>query len=127
MIEQLNSDTASVKLHQNRSLPQMEIVLRHQLYDFISKDTKKFFTQFGLSDEFLKFDPSTWETNIHYLNALAFCKNLLVVNDAAERGVHFMKSYNRVLTNDEEQRQMIFQIVEAYRKKYPSYKKSCLM
>lgn len=127
MIERLISEKPSVKLNQKRSLPDLSILIRHQLFDFVCKDTIKCFSRFGLSSEFLKVDPLTWDTNTDYINALDFCKNLLVVNDTAERGVRFMKSYNRMLTNDNEQNQMILQTVEAYQKKYPSYKKSCLI
>lgn len=59
---------------------------------------------FGLSTEFLEFYPSTWEVRDDFQDALTFCKDLFVVNDVAERGVKFMKDYNRILTNDEEQK-----------------------
>lgn len=49
------------------------------------------------------------------------------MNDVAKRGVKFMKDYNKILTNDEDEKQILLQIVEAYRKKYPSYKKSELL
>ena len=42
------------------------------------------------------------------------------------RGVKFIKDYNRVLTHDEDELQFILQVVDSYRKKYPSHSKSAL-
>lgn len=67
-----------------------------------------------------------WEDNEEYQTAFDFCHNLFVVNDAAERGVKFMKDYNRFLTRNEEEMQFILQVVDSYRKKYPSHTKSAL-
>ena len=49
------------------------------------------------------------------------CRDLFVTNDTAERGVKFIKKINKVLTNDEEEKQLLLQVVEAFRKEYPSY------
>lgn len=114
-------------LQHKRSLPGIDILLHHQLSDFVSRDTNKFFISFGLSCEFLHHDPSTWQINIDFLIRHAFCKNLFVVYDPAERAVQFMQSYYRALTSDDEQQEMILQIVEAYSNKYPSCNKSCLI
>lgn len=102
-------------------------LLQCNLSDFVSKKTEFFFGRFGLSASFLNTDPSTWENNADYKNAFAHCINLAVVNHSAERGVKFMADYNRILTNNEEEKKMMLQIVEAYRKKYPSYKKSAFI
>ena len=93
----------------------------------MSGKTKSFFNRFGLPLTFLDSDPSTWETTFEYEEGWSFCRDLLVVNDTAERGVKFMKDYNKILTNNEEEKQMLLQVVEAYRKKYASYKKSDLI
>ena len=61
------------------------------------------------------------------MTASDFCRNLFVVNDAAERSVEFMKDYNRVLTRDKDKVQFILQVVDLYRKKYPSHTKSALI
>ncbi|XP_053968382.1 uncharacterized protein LOC128869807 [Anastrepha ludens] len=94
--------------------------------DFVSENTKKFFNRFGLSTTFLEFDPSTWETAFDYEEGWTFCQNLFVVNDTAERGIKFIKDFNRILTNDEEELQLVFQFVQSYREKFRSYKKSDL-
>lgn len=85
------------------------------------KIQKKFFGRFGLSSTFLKFDPSTWETNFDYEEGWSICRSLYVVNDTAERGVKFIKDYNKVLTTDEDEKQLLLQIVESYRKTYPPH------
>ena len=40
-----------------------------------------------------------------------------VVNDCAERGIALAKDYARCLTTDGEQRRMLYQVVEAARRK----------
>lgn len=127
MILNLRLKEPNVKLKNGRSLSDMSNFPNYNLSDFVSKKTLSFFTQFGLPSEFLNFDPSTWETSFAYEECLTFCSDLHVVNDAAERGVKFIKDYNKILTNDEEEMQFILQVVEKYKKKYPSYKKSDLM
>ena len=43
-----------------------------------------------------------------------------VVNDTAERGVKLFEEYNSLLTNDEEEKQFLLQVVEANRKAVPT-------
>lgn len=62
-----------------------------------------------------------------YIAAAGICRELFVVNYAAERGVQFMKDFNKVLTNDEVEKQNLLQIVEAYRRKYPTYNQNDLI
>lgn len=78
-------------------------LLKYDLSDFVSYKTKFFFSSFELQTDFFDIDPSMWEDNEEYQTAFDFCQNLLVDNDAAERGVKFMKDYNRSLTRDEEE------------------------
>lgn len=94
--------------------------------DFVSYRTKMFFSSFELQTDFFDLDPSMWEGNEEYQTAFEFCKDLLVDNDAAERGVKFMKDYNRSLTRDEDEMQFILQVIDLYRKEYPSHTKSKL-
>lgn len=101
-------------------------LLKCELSDFVSHKTKIFFSSFQLDTEFFELDPSEWEGNDAYQTAFHFCRNLFVVNDAAERGVKFMKDYNRVLTRDEDEMQLILQVVDSYRQKFPSHDKSLL-
>lgn len=126
MFQRLLASEPIVKFVDNRKLAQPHLLLEHNLSAFVSYRTEHFFARFGISPEFLEHDPSTWETNTYYQNGRAFCQQLFVVNDTAERDVKFIKDFNKKLTNKEEEKQFLLQIVEAYRKKYPSYKKQCL-
>lgn len=58
--------------------------------------------------------------NEQYQYGQARLKSLCVVNDAAERAVKLFEEYNTLLTNDEEEKQLLLQIVEANRKAVPT-------
>lgn len=127
MIYRMNFSEPLVVVINNRKLMNPKLLLQHNLADFVSKETEFFFKRFELSPAFLQLDPSEWDTNADYQRAQSFCADLFVVNDTAERGVKFMKDYNRVLTTNEEENQLLLQIVESYRKKYPSHNKLSLI
>lgn len=126
MVERLNAKDPTVAFVEYRRYSNVENILKCNLSDFVSYKTKFFLTKFELQTDFLMLDPSTWEDNEQYEIAKNFFQNFLVTNDAAERGVKFMKDYNRVLTRDDEQLQFILQVVDSYRKQYPSHTKSVL-
>lgn len=126
MVNRLKEQDPKIILLQNRKHLNPKELLKYDLSDFVSHKTNFFFSSFGLSTDFFKLDPSEWNDNEEYQTAYDFCKKLFVVNDAAERGVKFMKDYNRVLTKDEEEIQFILQVVDSYRKMYPSHTKSAL-
>lgn len=127
MVQMLQSKEPVIKLINSRNHNSLADFKNYSLSDFVSEKTKNFFNRFGLSTAFLELDPSTWGMAFDFEEGWTFCKELLVVNDTAERGVKFMKDYNKILTNDEEHKQLLLQVVEAYRKKYSSYKKSELL
>lgn len=127
MVDRLNANEPRVVLINKRQFKNLETFRQRNLNDFVSKETNNFFSRFGLPSTFLQVDPSTWEENSDFQKARAICQDLFVVNDVAERGVKFMKDYNRILTNNEEEKQMLLQVVEAYRREYSSYKKSDLL
>ena len=47
-------------------------------------------------------------------------RNLRVVNDTAEHGVKLFEEFNKLITNDEEEKQFLLQVVEANRKAVPT-------
>ena len=54
-------------------------------------------------------------------------KHMKVVNDIAERGVKLIEDYNKLITNDEQQKQYLLQVVSNYKKRLQDkYKKSIL-
>lgn len=123
MVDKLQADKPNVSLKDGRTHSNLMEFKNYCLSDFVSKNTINFFNRFGLSTDFLQLDPPTWETSYEYEEGWSFCSDLFVVNDTAERGVKFIKDFNKVLTNNEEEKQMLLQIVEAYRSKYTSYRK----
>lgn len=98
-----------------------------KLSDFVSSNTRKFFVALGANDDFLQEHPNTWDTNDGYIQAQTKARQLKVVNDAAERGVALCQSFNAVLTNQEEQKQFLLQIVEKHRLDFPDSDKSTVV
>lgn len=123
MLKNFSLKEPILKLKDDRSFSNMSQLQNCDLSDFVSEKTQQFIEKFGLSSNFLKLDPSVWETSFSFDESWTFARDLCV----AERGVKFMKDYNKILTNDEEEKQKILQLVEAYHKKYPSNKKSDLI
>ena len=78
------------------------------------------FTALELSRDFLSLDPKTWKSREDYRHARDTVASLHVVNDCAERSVKLATDFNLVLTQDEEQRQLIFQVIEHHRKQIPA-------
>jgi len=62
------------------------------------------FKRFGLSTNFLKMDPSEWNTQNDYIHGQQTIRSLKVVNDTAERGVKLMEEFNDKITKDKDQR-----------------------
>lgn len=127
MVKRLKFKEPVIKLKNSRHFSDLSNFHNYSLSDFISEKTKTFFTTFGLSTNFFSSDPSLWENTLDFEDGWTYCKNLFVVNDTAERGVKFMQDFNKVLTNNEEEQQLLLQVVEAYRNKYPNYKKISLL
>lgn len=119
MVSRLKAKNPSVAFVEYRKHSNPENLLECDLSDFVSYKTKIFFSIFELQTDFFELDPSVWENEEEYQTASDFCQNLLVVNDTAERGVKFMKDYNRILTHDEDEMQFILQVVDSYRKNIP--------
>ena len=53
--------------------------------------------------------------------------NMKVTNDLAERGVKLMEEYNKILTNDEQQKQYLLQIVKKFRYSLSDKNKKTIM
>lgn len=94
---------------------------------FVSQKTLSFFERFNIPMDFLEKDPKDWSDDTSYNVGLNIARKLKVVNDSAERAVKLMEDYNRVLSQNEEEKQFILQIVSEYRKRYPNSKKSTLI
>ena len=81
----------------------------------------KLFTALELSIDFLHEHPSAWDALDSFREARVRVMSLKVVNDAAERGVALIQSFNAVLTNQKEQKQFLLLAVEKHRKNFPEF------
>jgi len=97
-----------------------------QLADLIGPETWFLFRTLNLSQDWLYISPELWPSNESFQKGKDFVSNLKVVNDAAERGVKFNQDYAAILTENEEQRRSLLQIVEKHRKEFPNFRKSTL-
>lgn len=82
----------------------------------------------NISTSFFEFEPETWNETANFIDGQTKVKNILVVNDTAERRVKMFEDFNKVLTKNEEDKQFLLQIIEANRKAVPTQttKKSAL-
>lgn len=97
------------------------------LSDFVTMNTRKFFTILGLPQSFLSLPHETWEDNADYKEAERVVQSLKVVNDTAERGVKLIQDFNAVLTKNEDEKQFLLQVVQEHRKLYPDSKKGTVI
>ncbi|ESO02828.1 hypothetical protein HELRODRAFT_174252 [Helobdella robusta] len=67
------------------------------------------------------------DTDNDYIIGQRKIKSLKVVNDAAERGVALIQEFNRVVTNDKDQKQYLMQVIEEHRKDFPISKKCTII
>jgi hypothetical protein len=81
----------------------------------------------SLAQSFLSKNPSEWSGDISYQELRTAASAMTVVNDSAERAIALMQKYNASLTNNEEQKQFILQLVRHHRKTYPNCSKATLM
>lgn len=86
------------------------------LSQFVTKRSMNLFMALKLDQSFVSSDPNVWEARADFQIAKETVAALRVVNDCAERAVKLATDYNMALTQDEEQRQLIFQVVEYHRK-----------
>ncbi len=99
-------------------------LLKKKLSDFVSQHTRQLFTALDIPLNFLTSNPATWSSDNDYIIAQKRVRCLKVVNDAAERGVALIQTFNGILTNQEEQKQFLLQVVEKHRRDFPNPNKS---
>lgn len=90
------------------------------LGDFATTRTADFLCRYNVDNTFLLSAPQQWPEIEQYRSGQARLKMLRVVNDTAERAVKLFEEYNSLLTNDEEEKQLLLQVVEANRKAVPT-------
>ncbi|KAL7640588.1 UNVERIFIED_CONTAM: hypothetical protein RMT77_008863 [Armadillidium vulgare] len=99
---------------------QQEELVNAGLSCFITKGTMNFFELFHINADFLREPPISWPENILIKEGLGIVKSLKVVNDVTERGVKLISDFNNLLTQDEEQKQYVLQVVHKCRMLYPN-------
>lgn len=100
---------------------------QHCLSDFVSSRSMNLFEALKLSRVFLDSDPEQWPGHADFEEARETVQALKVVNDSAERAVKLASDFNEVLTRDEDERQIIYQVVEYHRKLYTEPLKKLFM
>lgn len=105
----------------------IENIGNKNLEDFVTSNTKRFFSITGLSSDFLKKKVEDWIKDKEYIQSKEIVTKCKVVNDTAERGVSLIQEYNKILTLDEDQKQYILLLVKSFRQKFPNYKKATLL
>jgi len=91
--------------------------------NFVTKNTSNFFRKLGIQYGFIDVDPELWNDRDDYRQGRDIVHQLKVVNDIAEQGVALIEEYNSILTNDEDQKQYLLQIVQDHRKRFPNCNK----
>lgn len=104
----------------------LDTLVQTDLSVFISVESLFLFKQLQLSYGFFDIHPDLWETNQDYIEGKKILKSLEVVNDVAERGVALITAYNRCLTRNEEQKQLLLQLIQHHRQKFPNCTKTTL-
>ena len=112
--------------HLKRPQYQPSCFTKKNLEDFVTPKAMRFFKILHLDTNFLNKYPSLWSTTESFQFAKSIVKSLRVTNDNAERGVGLVKSYNRLLTKNEEQLQFLLQVVSEHRCAYPDALKTTL-
>ena len=70
-----------------------------------------------LDDTFLDKDPTEWENDSSFLESRDKVLGLSCINDYSERAVALMTDYNKVWTQNEQEKQELLQVVENKRNK----------
>ena len=99
------------------SLPEFLTV---ELPDFATIRSMNLFEALSLPQDFLSVSPELWESSGKYQQAKQIVREVRVVNDCSERAVKLATEFNLALTKDEEQRQLLFQVIEFHQRLLPT-------
>jgi hypothetical protein len=124
IVKGMNTEAGERKVKGDSKILREGVTLR----DFSTQRTRNILTRLNIDPSFLSIPPETWNENDDYRKGRERVNHLRVVNDTAERGVKLFEEYNTLLTNDEEEKQFLLQVVEKNRISVPTYttKKSAI-
>ena len=107
-----------------KGIPQFPIVtMNTKPSHLIGSKSWTLFNLIGHKADWLKNPQSEWPKDKEYVEAYDLLTNLKVVNDPAERAIKLITDYAVALTNNEEEKQCLLQVVESHRKLLPNIKK----
>jgi len=94
---------------------------------FIGPSSHLFFKVLNLNTDFLSQDADTWQKSESFQEAKRIVQSLKVVNDSAERAIALASDFNSSFTRREDEKQILYQVVEEHRKRYPKANKSTFL
>ena len=95
-----------------------------KINDLIGPKSWALFQHFQM--QWLKKPVIQWTSDSGYLEIRDWLAQLKVVNDLSERNIKMMTDFSVKITNDEEQKQKLFQMVEGHRKSYSRLSKTII-
>ena len=116
MDQALSEHKVDGELLKRKHITKIENVVHMELSDFESSITHKLFRLLGIDSVFLKISPEKWTQEHSFQHGLKITKNLKVVNDNAERGEAIIEAYSRSITQYEDQKQFLLQVVQDHRR-----------
>ncbi len=93
--------------------------------DFITSRSWLFFHLVNADTQWLYDEPSTWHNNPQYRHLRDFCKDMQVVNDAAERGVKDVTDFAK-MSRDPAQRDAMIVVANDHRGRVTNLRKGNL-
>ena len=103
-----------------------EVKADTKLEDLVGTRSFLIFSLLKVDYNWLYKPASDWQQNPDFIKANEFVKTAKTVNDVAERAVKLMTDYSKILTTNEEKRQLILQGVAENRRKYKDFRKKTL-
>ena len=105
-----------------RRLPpnQTESLQDKTISNFVNPRTFNLFNALSLPREFLTAEIDTWVKRNDFKIASKTVRSFMVINDASERAIKLATDFNQVPTKNEEQRQLLYHVVEHHRNQLPT-------
>ena len=105
-----------------RRLPpnQTESFQDKTISNFVTPRSINLFNALSLPREFLTAEIDTWVERNDFKIASNTVRSLMIINDASERAIKLATYFNEILTKNEEQRQLLYHVVEHHRNQLPT-------
>ena len=85
------------------------VISSMKLNEFVTSNTRQLFNALDIPQQFIQQHPSMWKSLDDYRHGQNRLMSSKVVNDAAEREISLIQSFNAVISNQEEQKQYLMQ------------------